>query len=107
MPTSDPKSKAAELIEAASVNGDAFNADALFAEFKARSKPFTLNGEAFDLPEPGVWSDDVIVAAAENNILGLAQAIFGDQWDRFVAAGGGVSFMKMLYKKLHGVDLGE
>lgn len=107
----DPKSMATELIESATVNGQRFNADALFAEFKAKSKPFVLKGEEFDLPEPGTWSDAVIeaVSSSDGNAMAVGRAIFGDQWDRWEAAteGHGVSFMKVIYKDLHGIDLGE
>lgn len=53
--------------------------------------PYEVEGKEFLIPHPLFWSKDLkaeIEALDDDDEEGIAQAILGDQWDAFVAAGG-------------------
>lgn len=106
MPTQQqPRSELSRLTEGAAVNGEVFDADALFAEFKAKSKRFKLNGEVFDVPAPQLWPDAISRAEHLDEIGAL---ILGeDHYQRYAAAGGTVRFLQDMVGALHNVDMGK
>lgn len=81
--------------------------DALFDELDKTAITFPLRGETFILPGPGDWPDGAIEAVKDDDIVGLARALFGEQYDRFVAVGGRASRLTDVFKMVYGVDLGE
>lgn len=100
-----PKSEVAALTESATITGEVFDADALFAEFKAKAKPFRFGGEVFMLPHPVVWPNTIGKAETLDEV---AAAILGEeQYSRYDAAGGTIRFIQELARALHGVTLGE
>jgi hypothetical protein len=84
-----------------------YDADKLLAEIRGQSKPFSLGGEQFDLPIPTAWPDEAMTAAASNDLPRVAAIILGDDYDRFVKAGGNSAFLQRLVVELHGADMGE
>jgi hypothetical protein len=101
MPTT-PKSERTALAEDAAV---VFDADALFAEFQAKTQPFRFRGETFHLPPPEVWPDTLDQATT---LLDISTAILGqDEANRYREVGGSVKFLQALIKTLHGLDMGE
>lgn len=106
MSTPTPKSQVAELTESATIVGEVFDADAFFAEFKAKARPFRLGGQVFHLPAPETWPDSLDEA---KELLDVSTAILGDRDEaiRYREAGGSVKFLQALVQKLHGLTLGE
>lgn len=100
-----PKSQLSELTESATINGEPFDADALFAEFEAKSEPFKFRGEVFQLPHPVVWPNKLGKAETLDEV---ASVILGEeQWKRYEAAGGTVRFIQELVSAIHGITMGE
>lgn len=96
--------------KAPATNGDSaevFEADSLLEEMKAAGRPFVLGGETFVLPAPTAWPDEAFERARSDDPLGASRLILGDDYDRFVAAGGNSLFLQRLVEKLHGASVGE
>lgn len=81
-----------------------FDADALLAEIRAKGRPFKLGGQQFFLPEPTTWSDE---AMQTNDPVVIASTILGDDYDRFVEAGGTSLFLQEIVRRFFGASLGE
>ncbi len=84
-----------------------FDATALLDEVHARARPFTLNGEEFDLPAPTAWPDEAFQAASRDDPVTASRIILGDEYDRFVKAGGNALLLQEIVAKLHGASMGE
>lgn len=85
----------------------AFDATALLDEIHNETRPFTLNGEEFQLPAPTAWPDEAFAAASRDDPVTASRVILGDEYDRFVKAGGNALFLQRLVEKLHGAPMGE
>lgn len=88
-------------------NGDVFNADAILDEIAEEGVPFTLHGERFICPAPSGWPDEAFDAAQNDDPVATVRAILGDDYQRFVAAGGTALTFQRITAKLHGAELGE
>lgn len=100
-----PKSERTELTESATINGEVFDADALFAEFEAKTKTFRFHGEVFAVPAPQLWPDS-LGRAEELDEIG--RIILGSEpYERYAELGGTVRFLQDLIGTLHGVKMGE
>lgn len=104
-PAHAPKSETAELIEGATINGDEFDADALFAEFKAKAKRFRFGGEHFELPPPQIWPDSLGKAEELEEVGRIVLGV--DQYERYAEAGGTIRFLQELIVKFYGATAGE
>ncbi len=84
-----------------------FDATALLDEVHAEAQPFILNGEEFLLPAPTAWPDEAFATASLEDPVATSRLILGDDYDRFVKAGGNALFLQRLVEKLHGASMGE
>lgn len=62
---------------------------------------FYLGEEHFEIPAPGFWPDELKIAAQEagDDDVEFARVLLGENWDRFLDAGGRSDDVTLLFQR--------
>lgn len=65
-------------------------------------------GEIYRIDPPELWPDEITRMSQDEDTIGVARALIGDdRYDAFTAAGGNAMLLMSIIGETHGVTVGE